>query len=128
MLRVIKVWLLGISLVATSALATNLERQANLAVGMAYLFPVNEPVVLPNQFLWPIKASCTVVSENENNLVSIRVLKKTGTYNHVKLVVGDYLEINIHNKENFEITAVPGAEVELTNLGEKTIFAHCVLN
>ncbi len=96
-------------------------------VGVAYVFPVNEAVLITNDFLWNVKAVCTAMSENESNRLSMRVLKKSGSFNNTKLSTGDSFEVTLHNKDNFEVTAASGAEIELTNLGDKTMFTHCLV-
>ena len=68
---------------------------------------------------------CTITSENESNLFSLEVLRKSGSLNGVKLSVGDKMESMVNNNETISITALPGAQVEITNLGDQTMFADC---
>ena len=127
MRRIFNIWLLCIVTCCSTATFASIRIMLAPGVGVAYVFPTNESVLLTNDFLWSIKAVCTAMSENESNRVSVRMLKKSGSYNNTKLSTGDSFEVTLHNKDNFEITAVPGAEVEFTNLGDKTLFAHCLV-
>ena len=127
MRRIFQIWLLCIATCCSSATFATIRVNLAPGVGVAYVFPVNEAVLLTNEFLWSIKAVCTVMSENESNRMSLKMLNKSGSYNNTKLSTGDSVEVTLHNKDNFEITAGPGAEVEFTNLGDKTMFAHCLV-
>lgn len=90
-----------------------------------YVLPINEPQVIANQFIWPIKAVCTMSSDNDNNLFSFKVLRKSGSFNGTPLTAGDTVNIVIHNHDKVNIFAVSGAQVELVNRGEKTMYASC---
>jgi hypothetical protein len=94
-------------------------------MGIEYTFLVNEPQILVNPIIFTIKASCTINSENEENLLSFTVLKKSGSFNGTKLMAGDNMSYVVHNDETISITALPGAQVELINLGEETMVATC---
>ena len=100
-------------------------QQFRLGMGMEYVLPVNEPQVFANPIIFTIKAVCTVTSENESNLLSFSVLRKSGTFNGTKLLTGDSMSYIVHNDETISITALPGAQVELVNLGEQNIMATC---
>ena len=96
-----------------------------LGMGIEYIFPINEPQVLSNPIIFTIKAVCTITSNNESNLLSFSVLRKSGTFNGNKIMAGDSMSYVVHNDETISITALPGAQVELINLGEETMVATC---
>lgn len=111
----------------TSVYATN-THILQLGSGIEYILPVNQPQLLANPFIWTAKAVCTILSDNNNNKLSVKVTRKTGTLNGTKLSVGDSMTLILHANEKIYITAVSGAEVELLNIGEKAIRAECVVS
>ncbi len=114
----------GVSMMFTNAYAVT-THVLRLGSGIEYVLPVNEPQLLANPFLWTIKITCTIKSEQENNLISFKVTKKTGTFNGAKFSVGDSMRINLHPNDKIQITAVSGGEVELLNLSNQVIRAEC---
>ena len=127
MKSIFKIWVLCLITYFSTATFATIRISLAPGVGIAYVFPVNEAVIITNNFLWSVKAFCTAMSENESNRMLMRVLKKSGTFNNTKLSTSDSCEVTLYNKDNFEITAVPGAEFELTNIGDKTMFTHCIV-
>lgn len=90
-----------------------------------YDLPANEPQIMTNVFRWTINAECTIIKSDETSVISFKVLRKKGSINDITLSRGESLRLNIQPKEKFNISAIPGAAVELTNEGETTITAHC---
>lgn len=97
----------------------------SLGSGIDYVLPVNEPQLISNPFLWTIKAVCTIKSDDNDNFLSFKVTRKTGSLNGAKLSSGDSMKVSLHANEKIYITAVSGAEVELINVGAKVIKAEC---
>lgn len=115
-------------------LSTNLLSQNVFAAPMhvfqagpaaEYILPVEEPQIIANVFLWTVKATCKVTSENESNLLAFEVRRKSGSLNGTKLSVGDTMSLLVYNNDKFIITAAPGAQVELVNHGEQKVRALC---
>lgn len=90
-----------------------------------YELPPNAPQVFTNVFFWTVKGNCTMLSEEENTLIQVKALRKTGSINHIDLSEGDSVLFNVKNGDVFYIVAHSGAQVELTNQGQKTIIARC---
>src|SRR3990167_5572491 len=93
----------------------------DLNLSMDYVFPPNEHKVISNIFRWTIHAECTILESDEKSSIFFKILRKTGIINQITLEKGESLRINVHPNDTFEIIAVPGASVELTNEGETTI-------
>ncbi len=87
--------------------------------------PVNEPLVISNMFLWTVNAQCTIISKEENNYISFKVLRKSGSINSISLSTGDSLSLTLHPREVIRITAASGGKVELLNTGSATVVARC---
>lgn len=121
---------LGISLLcasglwATSAFSTT-EHLFSQGLAIEYELPANDPQIFSNIFFWTIKANCTIISESAENLISVKMLRKTGSVNSQQLTSGDTLEITVQAGDKLSISADSGAKVELVNLGHKTIVASC---
>jgi hypothetical protein len=112
------------TLLATPALATN-QHQLQITPSVDYELPSEEPQVFSNIFRWTINAECTVLQSDESSSLLFKVLRKTGTINDITLSRGESLRIDVHPDEIFQIAAVSGAAVELTNEGETTLITHC---
>lgn len=125
MTRNIGAVLLGLGcLLATHAFSA---RQHTFQPGLAvdYELPINDPQVFSNVFMWTVKASCTIKSTEASNIVSFKVLRKTGSINNMNLSAGDAMTLTLQPREIIYITALPGAKVELLNEGATTIVASC---
>ncbi len=98
-----------------------------LQAGPAYDYelPSKDPVVFSNIFMWSIKASCSIMSEDDDNFISFKLLRKSGTINETPLASGDEMSLVVHPSDTFYITAISGAKVELINHGDKSIVARC---
>ena len=121
---------LGYSLLIASGMFSSTSfamHNYNLQAGPAYEYelPSNDPVVFSNVFMWQIKANCTILSEDEDNYISFRILKKSGSINATPLSSGDEMSLIVHPYDTFYIVALPGAKVELLNRGDKSIAARC---
>jgi hypothetical protein len=90
-----------------------------------YELPPNDPKVISNVFRWTINAECTVVESDETSSILFKILRKTGTINQIILAKGETLRVAVHPDDTFQVIAIPGASVELTNEGETTITARC---
>ena len=97
------------------------------AQGMAieYELPANDPQVFSNIFFWTLKATCTILSDTNENPISVKMLRKTGSVNDTQLTTGDSMGLVVQPGDKLNITAVSGAKVELVNRGSRTIKANC---
>lgn len=107
----------------------NAHARANhsFAQGLAieYELPPNDPQVFSNIFFWTVSATCTVISEVEDNLISINMLRKAGAVNGIELITGDSMNLFLHPGDQLKIRAESGSKVELTNLGTVPIKTSC---
>lgn len=85
----------------------------------------NEPQVFPNPFMWAIKGHCTIISNEADNFISIKALRKSGSVNGVKLTEGHSVELTVHPDEMIFVMADPGAKVEISNTGLISFKAMC---
>ena len=120
-------FLCALSLMANGAFAAT-THVFRIGSGVDYVLPVNEPQLISNPFLWTIKAVCTIKSDDNDNFLSFKVTRKTGTLNGTKFSAGDSMKLSLHANEKIVITAVPGAEVELINVGTKLIRTECSIS
>ena len=125
MKRTIGVLLLGLGCILATHAFSATQHPFQLGPTIDYELPVNEPQVFSNVFMWTVKASCTINSTEANNIISFRVLRKTGSVNNMNLSSGETVTLILHPKEVVYITALPGAKVELLNQGRTTILASC---
>ncbi|MCH9763529.1 MAG: hypothetical protein K0U24_04770 [Gammaproteobacteria bacterium] len=103
----------------------NNEHMLQLTPSVDYDLPANEPQAFTNVFRWTINAECTIIKSDAKSAILFKVLRKEGRINDITLSRGESLRFNIQPKETFNISAIPGAAVELTNEGETTITVHC---
>lgn len=85
----------------------------------------NDPQVFSNVFFWGIKATCTIISDVPNNVIAVKMLRKTGSVNDIQLNAGDGMTLLFQPNDKLYIYAESGAKVELMNLGDITIRASC---
>jgi hypothetical protein len=91
-----------------------------------YSFEPNKPVDISNPLLWTIKASCSIKTSDESDTVKGVMKKGTGSLNGQS--VGSGVEVVLKNGDTLTISASALASVEITNLGQNTVSAHCGLS
>jgi hypothetical protein len=117
--------LFGLCLVVGSSFCFASEHLLVPGLTVDFSFPPNSPQVLTNAFFWTLTANCKVISEDESNDMYVRMLASTGKVNNMPLKKGDEMSIVVHSNDILSLLANPGAQVELTNLGEHTVKAAC---
>ncbi len=70
-----------------------------------------------NIFFWKIKATCTIISEDLGNPLTVKMLRKTGSVNETFLSPGESIGLTVQSGDKFNVTADSGAKVQLVNLG-----------
>lgn len=110
--------------IATPVFASN---QHVLQIGpyFDYLLPSNQPQIFSNIFRWTIYAECSIIKGGDENKLTFKILRKTGTLNDITLSRGESLTINLMHQEKFLMIAVPGAAVEITNESDLDVVARC---
>ena len=99
-----------------------------LGSGYEFALPPNDPQIFKNPFLWDISAECVITSDIDAYPLLVRVLRKKGTLNGKHLSTGDTVQLILHAKDKIRLTAVSGAEVELTNLSNEMVKADCAMS
>jgi len=89
-----------------------------------YELPSNDPQVFSNVLFWTIKATCTIVSDTPEGLITIKMIRRTGTVNDQPLTAEPF-DIVVKQGDKLQITANSGAQVELLNRADQTIKASC---
>ena len=116
-------------LLASSLIATNTFSMTNhtfvQGLSVEYELPPHDPQIFSNVFFWTVKATCIVISESQDNAISITVVRKSGSVNGIALTTGDTMSLIVHPGEKINISADSGAKVELLNLENITIKANC---
>lgn len=110
-------------LVSTSIFASVHPLAPNVSVD--WVFHPKIPETLSNVFFWTVKASCTISSANSQNKIHVHMKKKSAKVNEVDYPEGYEQELTINSGDKLVIAAASGAQVELTNMGDKAITASC---
>jgi hypothetical protein len=97
----------------------------NLSQSVDYELPANDPQVITNVFRWTVHAECVILDSNKSSDILFKMLRKHSTVNDITLSRGESLRVNVKPNDTFEITAVPGASVEMTNEGDTPITTRC---
>ena len=117
-------------LCATALLSTNAfsvtEHTFNIASTYEFTLPSNEPQVFTNIFFYSIDATCTIISDAQDNPFNFTILRKSGSLNGIPLSTGSTMDLIVHPGDKLHITAVSGGRMELTNHGENTMKASCI--
>lgn len=97
--------------------------------GLPYIFtfPSNSPQILVNPSFSALDATCTIISDVEDNPFSFKVLRKSGTLNEVLLSTDDSVSLIVHPGDMLHITAASGGKLELINHGSSTVKASCIM-
>ena len=117
-----------IGLFGTQAYAVLTQQPMQLGLGLPYTFKVEEPQIITNQFMFWLKATCAITSPNSSNILEMTILRKSGSLNGSPLIAGDSMNIIVYTNDTMEITAAPGAQVQLINKGTDTINAICSIS
>jgi hypothetical protein len=80
---------------------------------------------LTNSSFFTINATCNIQSTKSNNKIRVSVLKNTGTVNGKKLNSGQGTSLSLIGNANISVTAEPGTQISLVNLGNEKIQATC---
>jgi hypothetical protein len=117
--------LFGLSGLMSTHAYSSIEYQFQSTPTAEYELLVNEPLVIANVFMFTVKAKCTILSKEQDVLLSIKALRKSGSVNGMNLSQGDSTTLMVHPKDVIHMTATAGAKVELLNQGTETVKASC---
>lgn len=79
---------------------------------------------LTNNFMWTVNATCNIKS-NAHGKVRVSVLKNKGVVNGHKLADGQTTFVAVDNNDSIQVSAEPGAQVNLVNMSNNQIEAVC---
>lgn len=119
----IGLFVLGNFFTLSSAFAMNYSFQSGPPVD--YKLPPQDPQVFSNVFMWPVKATCTIQTDESQVDIGFKVLRKKGSVNNMSMSAGDTLQLTFYPNQKVTLTAEPGGKVELTNLSSSTVNARC---
>jgi hypothetical protein len=125
MLKILSLCCFSVFMFLTSlshAEQTSLNQQS---FSIDYELPPNIPQIFSNYVFWTIEANCTLATEDQSITLNIVALAKQGKINLIPISSGQTLQLTLTSNENLRISADPGAKVEITNLGEHVVTAHC---
>lgn len=81
--------------------------------------------VVTNHYSWTLEANCTIQANQAKNKILVSVLKNKGRVNGRNLANGQATSLVVHNNDNISVSAEPGAQVNLLNLGTSPVQAVC---
>lgn len=120
--------LFGVLVMASTLLAPAFAATYQFQAGppVEYSLPPNMPQEFSNVFMWKAKATCKIITEEQQVPIAFTVLRKKGAVNGLSMSAGDpTLTLIFYPNEKVDIVAEAGGIVRLENLGEKTISASC---
>ena len=77
-----------------------------------------------NHYGWTLNATCTIQTKSKNK-IRISVLDNKGSVNGHHLAIGQSKSMLVHNNDCILVSAEPGTQVTLQNLGVDPIQATC---
>lgn len=86
----------------------------------------NESKLLTNTAFWTLNATCTIQgTDKTNSKIKIGVLKKNGSINGKNLSTGQSTSVIVRNNSTISVSADPGTQINLINLGSEGLQATC---
>lgn len=84
-----------------------------------------ESKLLTNHTFWTLNATCNIQGSQSKNKIMVRVLENKGSVNGRNLTKGQSTSFTVSDHQAISVSAEPGTQVNLTNLGTTTIQALC---
>lgn len=103
-------------------------QEMQLGSEINYTLEANTPLILSNPYLWTINATCIIQNKEDNNFLAFKVINYQCSLNNKVLFAGESRTIRLHPNETLYISALPGSEVELLNIGKQAIITKCLYN
>ncbi len=112
-------------MVITATCALSISTISFSAITRTYHFPPNQPVTIQNPLYWELDTHCSISSdENDNTLVG-RMVRKKGKINGTPLEEGHDITVTVHPDDDLHLEADYKAIVQITNYGQSTVSAKC---
>lgn len=97
----------------------------NLAGSRDIELPSQLAQTFVNPVGFKVKANCAIKTNDSSNVIEVVGIDKTGSVNNYPVAKGDVFTIVVHQDDILTIVANGYAKVQLTNLGDHAITAHC---
>jgi hypothetical protein len=81
--------------------------------------------LIENKYIWSLNATCKIQCNESKNKIMVRVVKNKGIINGKNLSGGQATSVVVHNHDSITVSAEPGAQVNLLNLGTDVVQATC---
>lgn len=107
--------------IITTTLATTQIDAACLNLELA----PKEHKVISNGTLWTIHATCQIQTSATKKTIQVGGLKSTSQVNGKSLSEGETTSMTVYDQKTIEVTAEPGAQVSITNMGADSVVAVC---
>lgn len=124
MRKIIFGFLGALSVFSCSTFATNTHLLTSGA-SIDLEFPPHEPQLFQNFLFWTVTTNCVIESENLDNHIHIKIVKKSVTVNNKALKQGDTFSEVIRSSGQLSFIVESGAEVEFTNQDDLPFKATC---
>ncbi len=112
------------STVFTPVFASTYQFQSGPPV--EYSLEPHAPQEFSNVFMWKVKATCKIITQENEVPIKFTVIRKKGSVNNVSMAAGDpSMTLIFYPNQKVDIVAEAGGVVRMENLGEKTISASC---
>ncbi|HAF87882.1 MAG: hypothetical protein CMF38_01170 [Legionellaceae bacterium] len=97
------------------------------AASVSFDFMPHQSEVITNFTIFPIKATCLISLQNEqdNATLHVKALRREGTINNFPLKKGDEIDVTVHHGETITLSAQAAAQVEFTNTSDIPVKAMC---
>ena len=81
--------------------------------------------VLTNNTLWTIHATCHIHASSAKKTIKIHGVKNSSQVNGKSLLAGQTTSMIVYADKTVEVTAEPGAQVNIMNLSDESVEAVC---
>lgn len=95
------------------------------AQGMNLQLAPNTDKVISNNTLWTIHATCEMHSTASKKTIRVNGVKNISHVNGKSLTAGQSTSMTVYAEKTIEVSAEPGAQVTITNLGNDAVEAVC---
>lgn len=96
-----------------------------ISITQIYEFEPGKPLKVINPFGWDVSAKCALKTTDASNILEGKLIYGKGKINGRD--VGSGMEMEIKNGDSFILDASPEAVVEITNKGQSTVTADCLI-
>jgi len=81
--------------------------------------------VIANNYMWTINATCTIQTNDSKKTILVNAVKNKSQVNGKNLNSGQKTSLSVQNNDSLTVSAEPGAQVTILNLGADEVKASC---